>query len=247
MSIRAFNTMKVKAALILSLLLIVSNLVIGQKPEGYDAFSNLNDSGNQMFRSYDSRYEGVRGYPMLFENFVKASMTLVNKRQFENLDLNLDLYNGEVIYQTNYSVQPMVVSAKEVASFKFQKETGGWMEFRPLNIEGKVRFVELGFVGSHFSWLLWHKKIIEKASYGQAYSINDKRYDEFIQSTKHYLQFTSGETRLIALKKKEIISAFPAEYQASIEDYFKNEKPQLKKNDDINKLMGFIDSLLSGQ
>lgn len=239
--------MNIKTILLLLPLLILTNLVISQKMEGYDAFSNLNDSGNQMFRSYDSRYEGVRGYPTLYENFIKATITLANKRQFENLDLNLDLYNGEVIYQTNYSLQPMVVSAKEVASFKFQDETGNWIEFRPLTVEGKIRFVEMGFEGSNFSWLLWHKKIIEKANYGQAYSINDKRYDEFVQSTKHYLQFTSGETKLITLKKKEILSAFPAKYHASIEDYLKNEKLSLKKNDDIKQLMRFIDTLLNGK
>ncbi len=229
-------------ALLIILFVFLLRGAMAQGPEGYDAFSNLSNSNLSMFRSFDNRYKGIHGFPTLFENFVMGNVTLrKNNQEYKNMELNFDLVAGEVLFQSPKFQNPFVIASKEILSFTLIDPEGEDLIFRSLEVDGKIIFGEALFEGTNISLYCQHIKVIEKANYGGAYNLNDKRYDEFVESKKYFIRQTSGVTG-ITLKKKEIQERFPS---VGISEYFKSKKPDLKESQDVADLFNFIDRQLS--
>ena len=68
-----------------------------QATNGAAAQQNLEEVVDGIaFRSFDNRYEGTKGSPMLFEQFQKANIELRDGKVFKNIYVNIDFYQNKV-------------------------------------------------------------------------------------------------------------------------------------------------------
>src|SRR5690349_21223245 len=88
---------------------IVGLELCAQGLEGMDGAANFSGAEGHMFRSFDNRYEGIRGYPTLFEDFIEGSIELKNGASGKNLDINLDIVTGELLLKSRTMNKIMVM------------------------------------------------------------------------------------------------------------------------------------------
>jgi hypothetical protein len=86
-----------------SILLSQTSYLSAQTPEltAPDKLQNLlltgdNDIGNTV-RTYDGRYEGVKGHPDLYDDWVEGHVLLENEREYQNMMLKLNVTKDELI------------------------------------------------------------------------------------------------------------------------------------------------------
>jgi hypothetical protein len=204
--------------------------------EGMDAAANFSGAEGHMFRSFDNRYEGVRGFPTLLKDFADGSVELKNGATAKNVDLNLDIATGELLIKSQKTNKILVVQSKQVKSFVLTDESGRRMDFVNLDNLGFCEKIYEGQVRLY----LKHTKYVEKANYSGAYNSNGRRYDEFVAEDKYYLFNGTSSPDEVKLTRKTIEKAFP-EKSDEIRNYFKERKPDMKSHDEVAQLLLFLE------
>jgi hypothetical protein len=203
--------------------------------EGLDGAANFSGAESHMFRSFDNRYQGIRGYPTLFEEFVEGSVELKNGVSAKRIDLNLDVVTGELLLKSRTMNKVLVIQTKQVKSFIIA-DFAGKREF--LNVEG-LGYCEQVYEGKNKLYLK-HSKYIEKASYGGAYNNNARRYDEFVGNSRYFLVKETATPEEIRLSRKNIEKAFP-EQAGKVKSYFREVGPDLNDPTAVAKLFAAIE------
>ena len=92
-------------AIIITLGFIVSITCSAQNisvPQGYEAKENLRELGSMdgtgNVRTFDNRYEGVKGTPYVFEEFHPGEVYLKTKNKVAVQDLNYNCFENELVY-----------------------------------------------------------------------------------------------------------------------------------------------------
>lgn len=206
-----------KTVQLLFLLLFTCMFSMAQQLEGVEGQTNLQMLGGSSMtaRTFDARYQGVDGYPTLFEKFVTGVIETSDGKKVKCPQINYDVYADEVIVVQNR--QELIISNELVKSFILNNGITA-VSFIKHSIEsGKTGYYQV-LVDGDFQLLKKNLKTFLKADYQGAYSA-DRRQDEFKDNADYY--FLTEEGKLMELKnKKSIVKAIPGEAER-IEKFIK--------------------------
>jgi hypothetical protein len=224
---------------ILFLLIFSCNCaVLAQEMTAQEAQANLNVIGGAGYtaRTFDNRYEGVKGCPTFFEKYTIAVIRQTDGRRGISKETNLDLMNQELIFKKKN--QEWVLSRGFVRNFTF--------------FDGKdsIRFLKevIGDKGEQYLQCLTqgqlmllklNVKTFVRANYEGAYSA-DRTYDEFKNGKKTFLKLSNGN--IVEIKnKKDIIKALPGK-ETLISNYVKGNLLDLKNESHLISLIEYLDT-----
>ncbi|MEL6193524.1 MAG: hypothetical protein AAFR66_15800 [Bacteroidota bacterium] len=207
------------------------------------ATSRLGDANdmNSVVRSYDNRYEGLKGDPMAFEEFGYGVVYTSggNKKKFQVM--NYEAYSHEVATLNNGKMEYLpkgmiesfwMVTPTSTDTLQFRKFTSkedDQIFFGQVLLEGKVTYIKK------------YEKYIQKADYQGTYS-SGKTYDEFKDKVKFFAVNQKGDMTSFKPNKKGLESIFP-EKQSEIKTYLKKNKPDLKSSSELAEML----AILSGE
>lgn len=234
-----------KKQLPLLLLLLITSLLTAQTTTTYSE-NDLRDLARLSpntpgVRSVDLRYEGVKGTPMLNNDWQTGAFRLHDNEEFsQELQVQLDLVNQLLYFSLSNGFTGSLPTAK-VAELRLYTGEDTFRLFRvypEAEVEGtndpKLKYYEVLFDGP-FSLLQYHFKYFREADFKGAYSA-DRRYDEYVD--QHVLWLREGDQPFekIKLKKKAILDALPS-YQQEAQKVMKAQKITLREEADLVRLL----------
>jgi hypothetical protein len=195
----------------------------------------------QMVSSFDNRYQGVKGTPLMFEDWTEGYVLFKDKPEEEEVKtfkMNIDLFQNK-LYVTLYNGSIGTLPAKFVRSVHFKTEDGKEHVFKPF-IRKEVEssnFPGLGYYEilheGDILLMKHHRKIFKEADYKGAYSA-DIRYDEYQDETRYFISLDNQSFEKIKLKSKNLEKAMP---NYDIKALSKKEKLNLSKEEDVKKML----------
>jgi hypothetical protein len=226
-------------------LLIFRFTSFAQQPSGQDAFVNALNLGGQgsVARTWDNRYEGVRGTPYLKNVWQNAQITSVEGKVYSNVPLKYDVYSNLLAVKNSKGDS----ISSETAYMKEFTWIGTGMTFvkEPLldnttDIKNFSRFYQQLFKGNKTTLLKNFRKELLKADYQGGYSAN-RRYDELIDEVDYFLK-KGNQIEKIKLNEKNVLK-FTFDKEKEVKDFLKKQKLNLKNEADVIKLLQFYETL----
>jgi hypothetical protein len=229
--------MKRGSFIIVFLCAITSAWAQDAAPSGFDANANLANMSSSMFRSFDNRFEGMKGHPTVFPDFVYGNVNMKSGERAEGQELNYDAITNQLIVRSRLYKKVLSVRYDLVESFELITAERDTLHF--------VKATENGFVQSIYEgktkvYLKYVKNII-KANYGGAYNANARTYDELVDANIYLASIDGAPLDEIKLTRKGLESKFPAKKEA-IKSYLKEKKPDFKDNDEIAQFFRYLDA-----
>lgn len=231
------------AGLMISLSCLGQDVVI---PRDYEAQQNLQELVSSdvynVVRTFDTRYEGVKGSPNIFESWNPGEVYMNNRGRIAIEQLNYNSFQNEIVYQDPETYQHMTLD-KYLVDF-----------FRIFKADDTLLFVSVTFPGETtpvFAQVLYnkgsqvykvHRKEYLQANYGGGYSA-DRRYDEFVDKYDLFFRKQSEDV-LYKVKRpvRRIKNAFDR-HSAEIASFIKSNDLKFKTEEDVVRLMNYYDSL----
>lgn len=216
------------------------------QPEDYEAKENLRELGSTdgtgSVRTFDNRYEGVKGSPYALKEWDAGEIFLSSKQKVAVEKLNYNCFENEIAIKDPETGEIKVINRYKVDLFQI-KQAEQTISFVPLRLkadEEKV-FVQVLYDQDSKVYKVFKKEFL-KANYEGGYSA-DRKYDEFVDKAD-ILIMKAGENTIYRVKssKKQVISLFP-EKEKEISSYIKGNKPDLKDPQALVDLMIYYDSL----
>ena len=234
---------------IISLGIAISAVTMAQNvsvPEDYEAKENLRELGSTdgtgNVRTFDNRYEGVKGTPYIFEEWYPGEIFLSSRQKVAIGQMNYNCFENEIVYKEPGSDVVRVMNRYKVDLFQVN-QGGEKLNFVPLKLKENEEaiFVQVLYDQASRVYKFYQKEFL-KANYEGGYSA-DRKYDEFVDKYD-LLLMKEGESTIYKLKnsKKYVISLFP-EKEKEISSYIKQNNLDLKDAESIVKLMAYYDSL----
>lgn len=229
--------------------LLVASVSMAQSisnTDGYERNENLRELGSTdgtgNVRTFDNRYQGVKGSPYVFEEWFPGEVYLNNKQKVVINDLNYNCFDNEIAYK-DPATEAIRLINRYMVDF-FQLDIGDEnLSFVPVKLEDgeDAVFAELLYDFSSKVYKVYRKEFL-KANYEGGYSA-DRKYDEFVDKSDLFV-LKKGDDTIYKIKKskKHIISIFP-DKEKEMSAYIKENKLDLKQDDSIVKLMSYYDSL----
>jgi len=232
-------------------LLLITTLAPGQELTMPDKFENLrltgeNAVGNTV-RTYDGRYEGVKGHPYLSDEWLVGNVLLENEKEYQNVKLKYDAYQDQLIglQQEKY---PILLDKDKVRAFTMMAEDSmevfkfvkaKYLDHSLKRVDGDqyVQVLHQGIV----SLFAVNRKLLNKANYRGAYNYGNK-YDEFVNIEPTYYLAEAGEAHKLKLKKRKVIKSFASHMQA-ISRFIENEQLQLNNEESLLKLIAYYEEI----
>jgi hypothetical protein len=186
-------------------------------------------------------YTNVDGSPYLIDNWVKGSVKLANGKTYKDVLLKYDMVDGQLYFQ--HKPEETLTFVDPVKEFKLSYIESDMQQLKlfrngyPSIAGGNEKsFYEVLSDGT--IQLLKHdaKSISEYKEYNSA--TVTKKFDDNI---KYYLY---NNNKLVAIKpdKKSILAAIPNK-QPELDAYIKTNNLNLKKDEDLAKLIIYYNSL----
>lgn len=209
-----------------------------QTLSGFDANANLANADQSMFRSFDNRYEGVRGQSTVFEDFVEGNVNMKSGERVEGQALNYDVMTGQLIVRSRVYKKILSVRYDLVESFELFDEEGEMFFYKKATERG---FCQVIHEGNRIKMYLKPVKTVQKANFGGAYNANARNYDEFIDENVYLISTNGGALEEIKPQRKAFEKKFP-EKKELIQRYFKDNKPDLKKWKELGQFIAYLDT-----
>ena len=229
--------MRYKAVLIIWMLMV--NGAVAQQPSNpLDAQVNVNDlAAGTVARAYDNRFEGVKGYPTLFENFVSGSVT-INGSVVPLKAANYDSYHDDFLTMKNKV--PVVLSKSMVNGFSLFNGLDSLYFTRFNDQEGKPRFFQ-ELVHARVGLYKVITKTLLEPNYTGAFSAN-RNYAEFIQSQTYVVRM--DDRRIVEItNKKNLLQEFPS-IADKLQVYCKTNHVDFKREDHLIALLLYLNQEL---
>lgn len=231
-----------------SLLIFIHSLVLclvaqaQTRPTGPEAEQNLNTLGannaSTVVRSFDNRYQGMRGSPYLFNHWIPADITYANNKTQTDVPVKYDVYANQLVMRRPQGDSVVIVSL--VSGFLLKDVNSGknrvFSRFKdtPTNDPSlKEEFLEVLYEGKT-ALLVRYDKTLLKASYQGAYNAN-RPYDELQDEKSYYLRKPDQTLVKTKLNKKQLLEHLGA--TAELKKWVDTEKLDLKKEADAVRLL----------
>lgn len=201
-------------------LMIFAGICLAFRSSGQSAVENqyneltvraLTESGGMapVATAFDTRYEGVRGTPLLFETWKVGTIKVKDNEQAitpVKLNINLEKQIAAVCY-LNGSIGILPGNRLEYLSFDSSEGPQRFIVL-PGNLvdptrNGDLRFYALLHKGDRFTFLKYISREFRKADYKGAYS-TQVRYDEYVEETQYFLRLDEGPYVKVRLRSSAI-------------------------------------------
>jgi len=234
---------------IISLAFLITATLTAQNvsvPQDYEAKQNLRELGSVYstgtVKTFDMRYEGVKGTPYVFKDFRQGEVFLKNKNKVAIKELNYNCFENEITYMDPGTDVVRLLNKFQVDLFTMQ-DGDSVLTFVPLKLgeDAEAIFVEVLYNRGSIAYKAYEKEWV-KANYEGGYSA-DRAYDEFVDKYDLYF-LKKGDNILYKAKKskKQVLEAFPG-YESEISDFIKSNKLDLKEDASLVKLLEYYDTL----
>lgn len=204
---------------------------------GVDANNNLQNADVNMFRSFDNRYEGVRGLPTVFDDFVQGRVLMKKGERVVGKELNYDAVAKELITRSKVYNKILAVRSDLVESFELISPEGDTLLFTRAADKG---FYQKIYEGKKLNLYYKHAKQLSKANYGGGYNANARNYDEFVDASEYIVSIDGGELEPIKPTRKAFEKKLP-DKKDLISGYFKEHSPDLKNNRELAAFLAYLD------
>ncbi len=211
----------------------------------------LSGSQARNVTGFDNRYEGVKGSPFLFEDWLEGKLVLSDSAVVSNqLLYKFDAVKNEVWIKMNNG-QERILFNNELLSFEFYKPDGKKIKFKKVKLpesENRHHFIITIFDGQNATLLKDIKKIFRKSNLEDKGIVTvGNPYDWFEEINTFYVKKGNTQLEKVVLKKSNIIDAFKLSKPAteSVEKFCKSNdiKGKLTEEEAL-KMIVYIDSLL---
>jgi hypothetical protein len=179
--------------------------------QNLNAITNLsaNTSGGMGF---DSRYEGVKGSPRLFDTLYPSLLKVKGQDYYIKLESDIDVFHNRLIFihpktKKLLSIPSEIVTEVVIspggndqlyrtsAGMKFDKEIKG-QKFCQILRDGEYQFIKMA------------EKTFNEADYKGLYSV-DRRFDEYETKYRYYLMGKDSVLHQIQLTRKALTKLYP--------------------------------------
>ncbi len=210
-----------------------------------DSFESIISADENSTIVYNNRYEGIRGTPFLFADWIPGELVLTNNKRFDEIEIKYDMMEDNVLIMNSSGI-PIYPNKNIVKSFHFRNSEGVYRNFVNLALadynlgaDGNSGYVELLYKGKN-SLVAKKVKFLKHVEARGAYSEN-KTYDEFRYSpTEYYWINNEGEATQLKGGKKNVLKALKD--NGDLANYAKKEGLNLKKENDLILLMIYFDT-----
>lgn len=204
---------------------------------------NQGESGMGTVVGFDKRYEGTKGSPYLFDEWLSGSIKSRLGKTFNNVSLKFDAYSNQLYMKGKDEKSPMLLNKTDVAEFTINNTTGVTSTtFRVMDEgEGVFTYVEVLLE----SEIVMYKKVgkrLQKANIRADSYGSGNNFDQFVD-TQSIVIVENGERKEFKATKSGVFRAFP-EHKKTFRKYIKKHKLDLNKDSDLVKLFGYYESLL---
>lgn len=201
-----------------------------------------------MVRTFDERYEGVKGSPFLLNEFMPGVLIHTSGQSYENLHIRYNVFKQEVEYKNIGSSKNLVIDAQDVRLIilkdRLSKQDFIFGKREIILQKGRApqsqHFITLHDQGS--TLLVQLEKTFVKADYKGAYS-SDKKYDEYRTDFAYFLRPKNQDDFIrVRLSNTSLLKAL-TDQKSALKDFVKAEKLDIKIEGEAVKLLEFYDSL----
>ena len=217
---------------------------LAEKQQIVDAVGKNFNSGS--VQTFDERYEGVKGSPLLSDEWADGEVHMKNGKVFDDLRIKYDLHRDEIVVKRQDGAE-VIPDKNTVQSFHLDstrtEPARHFIRIEYLPNYRKFpynRFAEVLYEGKSTLLLVRHRKFI-KANYRGGYHAN-RPYDSFGEVMLQYYWIDSqGRTRELKPNHKSVLRLFSDKrklMRALIEDNTIN----LNRPLDIAKLVRYYDA-----
>ncbi len=198
----------------------------------------------QMVTTFDNRYEGVRGTPLLYQDWTEGYVLFKDKKEQETrtFKMNIDMFE-HVLHVVLFDGKIGSLPSKFVGSVHFKTEEGTEKVFKPMlrkDIEGS-NYSGLGYYEviheGDIILVKQYRKTFKEADYKGAYSA-DIRYDEYKDEERYFISLDGQKFEKVRLKSKQLESVLS---QYDLKSISRKEKLNLSKEEDVKKLLSILE------
>ena len=221
-------------------LVISGQAVVG--PTGYsETDMNTLNPNRLLIRTKSANAYGTIGTPYVFTDFKKGNLYYANQQRVSNIMLNYDCYNNQLVYTSGGPLY--LLNSDRIEYFETDPGQDSSKLFRQIFVEDlkKRVFLQILYNGSSTLYKRYYKDFTE-ADYGGAYS-QDRRYDEYKDRHGYFIKLADGDLQQLKPRKNSILEILLPDKGDEIEKYIKKEKPDLKTDDGLVRLISFYDGL----
>jgi hypothetical protein len=220
--------------------------VYAQQPvTGQDAYLNaFNLGGNSaVARTWDNRYEGVRGTPYWKNTWEYVKITSVDGKVYSNVPLKYDVYSNmaNVKNSKGDSISTELTNIKEIQFLS----TGQIFVKEPLldktdDVKNYGRLYEQLYKGSKVTFYQDHRKEFIKADYQGGYNAN-RRYDELVDEKVMYLK-NGNRIEKIKINEKSVLRVL-SDKEKELKEFIKKEKISIRTDKDVIRVIKYYETL----
>jgi hypothetical protein len=210
-------------------------------PTGYEETDmNTINPNRMLLRTKSAEAYGTMGTPYVFHDFKIANVYYTNKQRVSGILVNYDCYKNQLEYVSGGEVY--LLNTAQVDFFEVDPGQDSSQLFKQVFVEKlkKRIFLQVLYNDASILYKRYYKDFKE-ADYGGAYS-QDRRYDEYHDRYSYYIKVAENELQQLRLRKKSILEVL-ADKSGEIEPFIKQEKPDLKTDDGLVRLIRFFDSM----
>lgn len=221
----------------LTFLLSIGSGALFAQASSVETFAAKRDveQSNFIVRTFDERYEGVRGQTMVRPGFMKGTITLLSGKQVPVANMNLDALKNEVVLLRDSSEVTFLSSLIKDFTIYSGVDTLRFIKIRtassPHDFFQRITEGEISLLKKHV------REVLEP-DYKGAYSSN-RTFTE-IRSEDRYYVLKAGKNELFK-NKKMLLSILP-EKKTVIESYLKTNKVSFKSDEDLRRLFVHLNS-----
>lgn len=226
-----------------SLILLFSGLTMyAQVADGLDQQINLNEIGREgntgVVRTFDHRYEGVKGSPFFVDQWITGTVYLENGKIYKNVPLKYDVYQNELLAKTRG--QAIYITRDIINNFVLKPDSLSYqIKFTKVTPENKVKridpeqFLQVLYEGD-LTLLELKNKVFIKANYQGAYSANQP-FDEFKDTSKFYYLDQDGNLNKLKTSIGGVAKIF-GDKKKQVKDFIFEQELNPKNKTDLIKI-----------
>lgn len=219
------------------------------EPEKQQNLQNLGTSDlSGMVRTYDERYEGVKGHPLFFEDWVTGSVLLENNQEYQ-AELQYNVHTDELIVKQK-GRDPVILDKERVRAFSMGVNDAANMAnfVKASYLEHELprvkedKYVQVLYDGETVLYAI-NRKPLNKANYKGAYNTG-QTYDEFGELDASYYFVGPHGVKKMKNNEKSVLKALGDKKDGKLADYIEEQNLDLQDRTDLVELIMYYENQL---
>jgi hypothetical protein len=197
-----------------------------------------------MFRTFDGRYQGVKGHPYFINQWLKGTLVSKKGKKTDYL-IKFCNYTDDVYTRSSETSDSLLANKTLISEFTITDEAGKTYLFRklPPNLlpHNKKEFFQVLYESEKYKVLALRKKNVVKADYKDPYS-SGKPYDLITDYSEVFLQKSDQTIQEIKGGQKAVIKLIGADAD-KLKEFIKQNDLKVKEEADLVRLIEYASGL----